>query len=206
MSKDKHKIYLYPKWVRIWHGLNALLIIGLIVTGISMKYSSVSHPIRFDRAVLLHNIFGVTTGFNYLYFLIANMFTANAKAYVFNMKGLLDRLMIQSKYYMFGYFKGEAKPFPISKKEKFNPLQKLAYSGTMYFLVPLVIISGFALLFPEIIFERVLNVSGIQLTAITHASLGFLISIFLMIHLYVASVGKNPLRNYRSIITGYHED
>ena len=204
---SKHKIYLYPKWVRIWHGLNALAIIFLIVTGISMQYSSVDYPkIRFDRAVYLHNIFGVITAFNYVYFLIANLLTGNAKAYIFNMKGLGERLFLQSKYYLFGYFKGEPKPFPITKKEKFNPLQKLAYTTAMYFFVPLVILTGIGLLFPDIIFERFLNLSGIQVTAIIHASMGFLISIFLAIHLYVASVGKSPLRNYRSIVTGYHED
>lgn len=206
MSKQKHKLYLYPVWVRIWHGFNALSIILLILTGISMKYSVLSNLIGFNNAVILHNIFGILTGLNYLYFLIANMLTGNAKAYIFNMKGLVDRLTIQSKYYMFGYFKGEAKPYPISKKEKFNPLQKLAYTGTMYILVPVVIVSGFGLLFPEIIFEELFNLSGIQLTIIVHASIGFFISIFLIIHLYVASVGKNPLKNYRSIITGYHED
>lgn len=203
---NKHKIYLYPKWVRIWHGINALAIIALIITGISMQYSNLDHPIRFDRAVFVHNICGSVIAFNYLYFLIANILTGNMKAYVFNMKGLADRLIIQSKYYMFGYFKGEPKPFPISKKEKFNPLQKLAYTSTMYMLVPLVILTGVGLLFPEIIFERFLNLSGIQVTAVLHASIGFFISVFLVIHLYVASVGKHPLRNFKSIITGYHED
>lgn len=203
---SKHKIYLYPKWVRIWHAINALAIIALIVTGVSMQYSSLDQPIRFDRAVMIHNICGTVIALNYVYFLFANILTGNMKAYIFNMKGLADRLIIQSKYYLFGYFKGEPKPFPISKKEKFNPLQKLAYTSTMYFFVPMVIVTGIALLFPEIIFEQFFNMSGIQVTAVTHASIGFFISIFLIIHLYVASVGKNPLRNFKSIITGYHED
>ena len=203
---SKHKIYLYPKWVRVWHGINALAILLLIVTGISMQYSDLNQPIRFDRAVLIHNICGSMLALNYLYFLIANILTGNMKAYIFNMKGLADRMIIQSKYYLFGYFKDEPKPFPISKKEKFNPLQKLAYTSTMYVLVPLVILTGIGLLFPEVIFEQIFHSSGIQVTAITHASLGFFISIFLIIHLYVASVVKHPLRNYKSIITGYHED
>lgn len=202
-----HKIYLYPLWVRIWHGINALSIICLIATGISMQYSSIDYPIiRFDRAVLLHNIFGVLTAVNYVVFVVANLFTGNAKAYIFNVKGLIQRLVIQGNYYLFGYFKGDPKPFPISKEQKFNPLQKLAYTGTMYLFVPIVIITGFSLLFPETIFENVLGFSGIKITAITHASFGFLISVFLIIHLYVASVGKKPLKNFRSIVNGFHEN
>jgi len=48
-------------------------------------------------------------------------------------------------------------------------------------------------------------VSGIFMTAIFHASLGFLVSIFLVVHLYVASIGKHPLNNFKSIINGYHD-
>jgi thiosulfate reductase cytochrome b subunit len=203
----EHKIYLYPVWVRVWHGVNALSIIVLIATGISMQYSNPDYPIiRFDLAVLFHNIFGVLTAFSYLFFFAANLLTGNAKSYILNINGLIDRLIIQSKYYLFGYFKGEPKPFPISRDDKFNPLQKVAYIGTMYMLVPLVIITGIALLFPEMIIENVFEASGIKITAIFHAALGFLISLFLVIHLYVASVGKHPMKNYRSIITGYHED
>lgn len=201
------KLYLYPKWLRIWHGINALSIIILIISGISMQYSSVENPLLgFELAVYLHNIFGVITAVNYLFFFIANLMTSNGKAYLLKMKGLVERLMLQSKYYLYGYFKGEAKPFPISRDNKFNPLQRVAYVSAMYGFVPLVIITGLALLYPEIIIERVLGSSGIMLTAVLHATMGFLISLFLIIHLYVASVGKSPFKNYKSIVSGYHED
>ncbi|MGF7138479.1 cytochrome b/b6 domain-containing protein [Roseimarinus sediminis] len=201
------KLYLYPKWLRIWHGINALSIIILIISGISMQYSSVENPLlSFELAVYLHNIFGVITAVNYLFFFIANLTTSNGRAYLLKMKGLVERLILQSKYYLFGYFKGEAKPFPISRDNKFNPLQRVAYVSAMYGFVPLVIITGLALLYPEIIIERVLGSSGIMLTAILHATMGFMISLFLIIHLYVASVGKNPFKNYKSIVSGYHED
>jgi thiosulfate reductase cytochrome b subunit len=62
-----------------------------------------------------------------------------------------------------------------------------------------------ALLFPELIIENVYSVSGVFLTALLHASVGFLIFIFLIIHIYVASIGKNPLDNFSSIINGYHD-
>jgi thiosulfate reductase cytochrome b subunit len=74
----------------------------------------------------------------------------------------------------------------------------------MYFFVPIVIISGIALLFPELIIEEVYNLSGVMLTAILHGVIGFFIFIFLIIHLYVASIGKSPRANYRGIITGWH--
>jgi len=201
------KIYLYPKWIRIWHGINALSIIVLIVTGISLHYTTKENSfIRFDIAVTLHNVFAKIIVISYLYFIISNSVTKNWKAYRLEKKNFLKKLAIQSKYYLTGYFRGDDKPFPISKERKFNPLQQATYFITMYFLVPLVIISGIALFFPESIVERFTTVSGIKLTVVFHTAIGFLISLFLIIHIYVASVGKHPLRNFRSIISGFHEE
>ena len=153
------KLYLYPKWLRIWHGINAISILMLIITGISMQYSNVDYPvIKFELAVPLHNIFGIITVFNYLFYFVFNFLTGNIKAYAMNLSGLMKRLFIQSKYYMIGYFKGDPKPFPISKEQKFNPLQRVAYVVAMYVLVPLVVITGVALLFPDLIIESIFNI------------------------------------------------
>jgi thiosulfate reductase cytochrome b subunit len=202
-----NKIYLYPKWVRIWHAINALSIIMLIVTGISMHYFTKENPlIRFDLAVLLHNFFSEIIVFSYLFFIISNVVTKNGKNYRVERKEFLKKLIQQSKYYLFGYFRGDKKPFPVSKEKKFNPLQQITYVITMYLLVPLVIISGIAMIFPESIVERFTTASGIKITVVFHTAIGFLISLFLIVHIYIASVGKNPLRNFRSIITGFHEE
>jgi len=113
--------------------------------------------------------------------------------------------MKQMRYYAYGMFRQEEPPFPLSEKRKFNPLQKYSYILVMYICLPILILSGLALMFPEVIIEKVYNFSGIFLTALLHSILGFMVSLFLIIHLYVASIGKNPLKNYRSIITGWHE-
>lgn len=200
------KLYLYPVWLRVWHGINAVLIILLGVTGIVMQYADMESPlIKFDTAVSLHNFAGVVTIINYIFFFIANLFTGNIEQYKMKLKGLTDRLVKQGKYYMSGYLNGEPKPFKITKENKFNPLQRVSYVGTMYVLLPIVIITGVALLYPEIIVEKVFQISGIRLTALFHALAGFFILIFLIIHLYVITIGKSPLKNFRSIVTGYHE-
>jgi len=204
MSEEK-RLYLYPVWLRIWHGINAIGILVLIFSGISMQYSTSTFVIMdFKAAINLHNFAGVVVSLSYLLFFLGNLFTTNRKYYRIKPKGLRKRLMKQAKYYMFGMFKGETSPFPISEKRKFNPLQKYSYVGIMYFFVPIVIVTGIALLFPELIIEEVYGASGVMLTAILHGVIGFFIFIFLLIHLYVASIGKSPRDNYRGIITGWH--
>ena len=198
------KIYFYPVWLRVWHGINALGIIILIISGLAIQSGSGSSVIGFNISVNLHNFAGIIVSLSYLCFFIGNIISKNGKFYLFNLKGFLKRLIKQSIYYSWGMFHGMDYPFPLSAKKKFNPLQQFIYVSIMYLVIPFVIISGIALLFPELIIENVYGVSGIFLTAIVHSAMGFFISIFLIIHLYVASIGKSPLENFKSMITGWH--
>ncbi len=204
MSK-KEELYLYPVWLRIWHAINALGIIILIVTGLNLQFSiGWLSVINFKLAINLHNIAGVAVSVNYLLFFFGNMFLGNKKFYRIKPKGCRKRILKQMIYYTYGMFTGQKTPFPISEKRKFNPLQKYSYLLVMYVFVPLLIITGLALLFPETIIESVYSVSGILLTALSHATLGFIVSIFLLIHIYVSTIGKSPLHNFKSIVTGWH--
>jgi len=167
------KIYFYPVWLRIWHGFNALGIIALIFTGISMQSSIESaQVVGFNMVVNIHNIAGVGVTLSYFVYFIGNMITPNGKYYIIKPQGFLKKPMI--------------------------------YIIVMYMAVPIVIITGIALLFPEIIIEKVYTFSGVFVTAILHSSMGFFISIFLVIHIYIASIGKSPLENFKSIINGWH--
>ncbi len=202
MSESKN-IYFYPVWLRIWHGLNALGIITLIITGISLQ-SIESSFIGFKSAVTLHNIAGIVVTLSYFIFFVGNLITTNSKYYRVKPKGFIKRPAKQAYYYIWGMFHEMKAPYPLSEKRKFNPLQKYFYLIVMYLAVPFIIVSGIALLFPEIIIETVYNFSGVFLTAIFHSALGFFISIFLIIHLYVSTIGKSPFSNFKSIITGWH--
>lgn len=204
MSSANSKLYFYPLWLRIWHAINAIGIILLIITGISMQWGVEDSFIEFKTAINIHNTSGIVLTINYLLFFVGNIITSNIRFYLIKPKGFFKRLLKQAQYYTFGMFQGMQSPFPLSEKRKFNPLQKLAYAIIMYLFVPFVIISGFALLFPEIIIEQIYSLSGVLLTAVAHSMAGFFISIFLVIHLYVASVGKSPAENFKSIITGWH--
>lgn len=200
------KLYFYPVWLRIWHGFNALGILILIVTGISMQSSiEASHILRFNLIVNLHNIAGILVTLSYFIYFIGNLVTPNGKFYIIKPRGFLKRPIQQAYYYAWGMFHGMKPPYPISERRKFNPLQKYAYVMVMYMAVPLVIITGFALLFPEIIIEKVYAFSGVFVTAVFHSAMGFFISIFLIVHLYIASIGKSPIENFKSIITGWHQ-
>ena len=200
------KIYLYPMWIRLWHALNAILIILLIISGVSMQYTNPDNPfIRFDIAVSMHNISGIILTINYFGFLLGTIITPNGKYYKLTLKGLTGRLIKQFTYYTFGIFKHEKPPFPVTKESKFNPLQQFTYVIAMFVLVPIVIITGWALLYPELILTKIMGGSGLKINDFIHVIIGFFVSFFMFIHIYFCTIGATFVSNFRSMITGFHE-
>lgn len=200
------KRYLYPKWIRLWHILNALMCLILIATGISMQYaSSETSVISFENSVLIHNMAGKTLTLSYLIFFFGNLFTDNKKHYSIVFKGLIKRNIKQLRYYFYGMFKGEKAPYKINEEHKFNPVQQIIYKLVMYFFVPLVIFTGIFMMLPDKIIHGIPGVNGFLIIDLTHVSSGFIISVFMIIHLYVATIGHKASSNYKSIITGWHD-
>jgi thiosulfate reductase cytochrome b subunit len=201
-------MYLYPKWIRIWHWLNALLFIILIITGLSMHYTdkeNAAYMVGFAKAVKWHNFAAIILTANYIFYILGNAFTPNGDYYRFERKNLIKDLIIQMRYYSFGMFRGEKHPFPVTEARKFNPLQKLSYVLAMYAGMPLLIISGFVLLFPDIAIKNVLGINGLVLNDILHVSTGFLLSVFMIIHIYTCTLGSKPGSLFWGMISGYHK-
>ena len=202
-------MYLYPKWLRAWHVLNALLFLILIVTGLSMQYTdkqNAAYIVGFSIAVKWHNFAAMALTINYIVFVTGNLFTKNGSYYRIGRQNFLEDLISQLKYYSWGMFKCEKHPFPVTEIRKFNPLQKVTYVLAMYLAVPLLIISGLGLLFPEITIKSFFGVSGLILNDILHISLGFFLSIFMIIHIYTCTLGDKPTSLFWGMISGYHRD
>jgi len=200
-------MYLYPKWVRFWHMLNAVLVLILILTGISMQYTGedLKFLVGFEKAVKWHNISASFLTLSYIFFVTGNLLTGNGKYYKIEKQNLWQDLFKQMRYYAWGMFRGEKHPFPVTLERKFNPLQKFSYVMAMYLAMPLVIISGIGLMFPEVTINRVFGISGLILTDLLHITMGFFLSVFLVIHIYTCTLGSKPTSLFRGIITGYHE-
>ncbi len=200
-------MYLYPKWIRIWHVLNAVMFLILIITGLSMQYTgkdTTTYMVGFAIAVKWHNFAALVLTANYIIFVTGNLLTKNGRFYKIEKENFWSDLLSQMKYYGWGMFRGEKHPFPVTEKRKFNPLQKVTYVLAMYLALPLLIISGIGLLFPEITITTFFGVSGLILTDILHITMGFFLSIFMIIHIYTCTLGAKPTSLFWGMISGYH--
>lgn len=201
------KVYHYPVWIRLWHAINALLCLALIFSGLSMQFSEPDRPllIRFDRSVTMHNVAAILLSINYLFFIIANRLSGNRKHYSVSERNYTGMLLAQFRYYTSGVFKGAKAPFPVSESRKFNPLQQLSYIIILYGCLPLIFITGWALLFPEIIIHNVFGFSGLFLTDLLHIIMGFTVSLFLVVHVYFCTMGVKMSSLFKGMINGWVE-
>jgi thiosulfate reductase cytochrome b subunit len=198
------KIFLHPVPIRIWHWLNASLILFLIITGIQLRFPGVS-IFRYNHAVYLHKIVGFALAGSFFYWLAYYMISGGfIKHYMFRRKDAKG-LVYQALYYTFSMFKGARNPFTPSTNEKFNPLQKIAYLSLMLVLTPIIIVTG--VLFSDIAyFLKIINyIGGVRILDAIHVSTGYAFLLYLIVHLYMSTLGHRITAHTKAMFTGFEE-
>lgn len=195
MTKESQS---YPLWLRLWHWGNALLFTILLISGLSMHYAKPApQPIGFRGSVLIHNAAGILLTLFYCIFLYGNWRLNNGRFYRILGEDINPGIFRQTVYYLWGIFLGTPHPYPHSESRKFNPLQKLGYVSVMYLLFPVLIVTGWALLFPDRLPDYTFGFPGLSLWATVHTYFGFFLSLFMVIHIYLGTTGTTLGGLYR---------
>ncbi|MBF0162628.1 MAG: thiosulfate reductase cytochrome B subunit [Magnetococcales bacterium] len=199
----KNGVELYPVWLRIWHWSNALSFVMLIASGVSLHFAGSDLPlIPFDRARVLHNIFGWLLLCAYLVFVATTLLGSNGVHYRPQWSGWMGRLLRQALFYGVGIFRGEPHPFPATARNKFNPLQQVTYLGVMFVAMPLLILSGLLFFWPQWVPEQLWEMDGLWVVGVVHYLLGVLLVAFMMGHIYLATAGETIWGEFRKMVLG----
>ena len=201
------KIYINPLPVRIWHWLNALGFVVLILTGINIRYADVVGLMSFAMAVQVHNTVGFILIANYLVWLVFYLFTDKIVVYhpELNPRIYFRDSLRQMLYYGYGIFRGDANPHHASAYRKFNALQALTYQIVMILLVPIQFYTGVLLWDIERFGGSIALFGGVRVVATVHVLLFIFFTGFIFVHPYLASLSKQPFAHYKAMITGYEE-
>lgn len=202
------KTYLTPTPVRIWHWLNALGFVALILSGIQIRFPEYVNMFGSYRAAIrLHDTAGIVVSISFLlwlgYYLV--MTHKMGQLYVPTARDLREGILRQAKYYFISYFGGGENPHRVSPDDKFNPMQKSAYLAIMMVLVPLVIVSGLLLMNLAPMRALVMFIGGVKLIAAVHFLLACSLFAFLLTHVYLATLGQSPLAHFKPMWTGWEE-
>ena len=205
----KKRVYLQSTPIRIWHWLNALGIITLIITGVQIRFPEhIDLFASYKSAILLHNVAGlvVTFSFSLWFTYYALVRRSLLKVYVPSKEELEHGLARQARFYLLTYFLGWRNPFHATPDNKFNPLQKSAYLAIMFILVPLVSLTGLLLTNVSPMRDLVLMIGGLKILIAIHFLLACCLCAFLFTHVYLATLGRKPLTYIKPMWTGWEEE
>jgi thiosulfate reductase cytochrome b subunit len=120
----------------------------------------------------------------------------------------MKNIKAQVNYYIFGIFNDAPHPVKKTTLSKLNPLQKLVYAGLKILVIPVMVASGLMYMFyryPQKDQIEIMNIGSIEPVALVHTAGAFLLTAFVIAHLYLITTGSSPLSNLKAMISGYEE-
>ncbi|MBU0731060.1 MAG: cytochrome b/b6 domain-containing protein [Proteobacteria bacterium] len=205
MKSTGQLIYIHPGPVRVWHWINAIGIILLILTGLQIRFAEIMHFFTLEEAIKVHNYIGFIVIGNFGLWIAYYFGTGKIKIYFPDIRSVIPNTMKQIKYYSLDMFKGEPNPHEMTPENKFNPLQQQAYLALMFILLPAQMVTG-VLLWRVKEFEKYINMlGGIKIVDTIHVLLFFFFATFVFVHSYLATLGHTPSAHFKAMFTGYEE-
>ena len=97
-------------------------------------------------------------------------------------------------------------PFTASPRNKFNPMQKVAYFSMMSFVTPVVVITG--ILYSDILYflPYIEAIGGLRILDAIHVIAAYFFFLYLLVHLYMGTLGHSLFAHFKAMIVGYEEE
>ena len=201
------RIYVHPLPVRIWHWINALGFVTMIVTGIQIRYVGLIDLFSFRAAVTVHNSVGFVLIANFFVWLLFYLFSDKITVYHpdLNPTRHFRKSLRQALYYGYGIFKGDPNPHHISAYEKFNAMQSMTYQVMMLLLVPLQFYTGI-LLWDVDRFSGMIDIlGGVRVVDTAHVLIFTYFIVYIFVHPYLGTLGHTWSAHFKAMFTGYEE-
>lgn len=201
------RVYIHPLPVRVWHWINAVGFVAMIVTGLQLRYVGLIDFMSFRTAVVLHQWIGFVLIANFFIWLGFYLFTDKIKVYHPDLSPRRHFIMSfrQLQYYGYGIFKGDPNPHHVTAYRKFNPLQSMLYQVIMLLLVPIQFYTGILLWDVKRFSGQIDFFGGVRVVDTVHVLIFIFFVSYILIHAYLGALGETPSAHYKAMFTGYEE-
>lgn len=193
----KRLVKVYPRFERLWHWTQMLLIFILLFTGLGLNGAHTLIP--FGPAVMLHTLTALVLMAVWVFAIFWFVTTGNWRQFVPRFDGLFK----VARFYAWGVFRGEEHPYRKMLWRKHNPLQVLTYFMMKVVVFPAIWITGLLYLTYSM-WEPLAN-SGAVLTLVAnlHVLVAYVILSFIIVHVYLLTVGHGFRAHLRPMIRGF---
>jgi thiosulfate reductase cytochrome b subunit len=200
-SKMSEKMYLHPITERIWHWVHALLVMVLIISGIQIHWPGIFG--KFSNAITVHNWAGILLVCDFFLWLLYNLISKRVSHYILRKEDIHPGMIVQARFYAYDIFKNKPHPYAPSEDNKFNPLQKATYFNFMFFMMPLLLISGILYMYPSHFSSFIAFLGGLKVVALFHYVMAIIFAAFFVAHIYLATTGHTVFSDFVTMVTGY---
>jgi Ni/Fe-hydrogenase b-type cytochrome subunit len=199
------RVYMYSAYERLWHWLQSLAILTLILTGLEIHMPGTVPILGFSAAVRAHNIVAFVVVINAFLAAFYHFASGAIRQYLPEPKGFFSQAIQQTQYYLRGIFKGESHPFEKVPERKLNPLQQVTYLVILNVLLPLQILTGLMIWGAERWPEIAEMMGGLRFVAPVHTLVAWFFAAFLIMHIYLTTTGHTPLTHIKAMVNGWEE-
>lgn len=194
------RIYIFKRFERFWHWAQAALIIFLMLTGFEIH--GAYQLFGFEEVTEFHTIAAWSLIILWVFAVFWHFTTGEWKQYI----PTLEKVDAMFKYYLTGIFTHAEHPFRQTRLRKHNPLQRLAYLFFWLVISPVIWFSGWFYLFYSSWADWGLgSVLSLEWVAFFHTLGAFMILIFFIAHVYLATAGHTVMSHIKAMITGWEE-
>ena len=197
-------VYMYDRYERLWHWLQASAILILLGTGLIIHKPHIFGMFSFAYVVQVHNVLGFILLINAALALFYNLASGEIRQYLPEPKGFIGRSMAQTLYYTRGIFAGEPHPLEKTKERKLNPLQQITYLAILNILLPAQVITGVLIWGLQEWPQLTTSLGGLPVLAPIHTLVAWAFSAFIVMHVYLTTAaGETLAAGIKSMISGW---
>jgi thiosulfate reductase cytochrome b subunit len=199
------RVYMYSRYERGWHWLQASTIVVLVITGLEIHAPDVFHITGFETAVMVHRTLGFLLIANAFLGLLYHLMSGEIRQYFSSSRDFVPLAARQASFYMKGIFRGQPHPFEKRPERKLNPLQRVVYVAILNVLLPLQVITGLLLWGAHRWPDTVGSIGGLATLAAVHTAGAWIFLTFMTAHVYLITAGRTPLSNLQAMIMGWEQ-
>lgn len=192
-------VKVYTLFNRVWHWSQVVSILLLLFTG--ARILGLHQVMPFGLAVTVHTAVALALLLLWAFATFWLFTTGNWRQFVPTGRGLWE----VARFYAWGVFRGEEHPYRKLFRRKHNPLQALAYLALKTVLFPAIWISG--LIYLSHGYWGHLDPGSAWLWAVAnvHVLAAFAIASFVIVHVYLLTIGHGFREHVRPMVTGFEK-
>ncbi|MGD2078510.1 MAG: cytochrome b/b6 domain-containing protein, partial [Chloroflexota bacterium] len=202
---DVEEVYMYTVYERLWHWLQTIVILILLLTGLIIHKPDKFGIFSFSYVVQVHNIMAFILVANAALAAFYHLASGEIQQFLPRPRGFFDQAFLQAKFYLQGIFRGDEHPFEKTPQRKMNPLQQMTYFAILNVLLPLQILTGALMWGAQRWTDLSASLGGLLFLAPFHTLISWLFASFIVMHVYLTTTGHKPLASIKGMIMGWDE-